>query len=490
MSISSALNNAASGLAAQTRLAETISNNVANALTTGYARRTTELSSVSLGGYGQGVAVGATTRAENATLTAERRGLDAALGASGTRSDAYDRILTAIGDTSSDSSVAALATGLETALMAAAASPQSTTALTDAVAAAGDLAAAINRVSDEAGQLRTEADAEIGRQVAQLNGALHQIDALNARITTLAATGGDTTSLEDQRAQLIDGISALVPVKVAKRDGGQVALFAQNGGVLLDGRAYELGFTPAATVVTADMAVGAGLSGLAQEVGALTGPVAVAAGTGAGLFDGGRLGALFELRDRIAPQVQSEMDAYAADLIDRFRSLMPASVLDASGSGLLVDAGPGAGGQAGLAGRIAVNAAVDPSAGGAAWRLRDGLAATSQGNVGAGATLQALCDAMTTARTPPGLASTSARGGAAMLAAEITSFFASRAARSDEDRAYLSARQATLAEQESNATGVDTDAELQSLTLVEQAYAANAKVLSVIDELMQLLLES
>lgn len=488
MSISSALNNAASGLAAQTRLAETISNNVANALTAGYARRTTELSSVALGGYGQGVAIGATTRAENATLTAERRAMDAALGASGARSDAYERIVTAIGDTTSESSLATLATGLETALMSAAASPQSTTALADAVSAAGDLAAAINRVSDETGQLRTEADAEIGRQVTQLNAALHQIDALNQRITTLAATGGDTTSLEDQRARLVDGVAAIVPVTVAKRGGGEVALFTRSGGVLLDGKVYELAFTPAATAVTADMAVGAGLSGLAQDVGAMTGPVAVAAGTGGGLFDGGTLGALFELRDRIAPQVQGEVDAYAADLVDRFATLMPASSLDASGHGLFVDAG--AGGQIGLAGRLAVNAAVDPSAGGAAWRLRDGLATTTQGNVGDGTTLQALADAMTASRPATGFASTSARGGAAALASEITSFFAARAARSDEDRAYLSARQATLAEQESNATGVDTDTELQSLTLVEQAYAANAKVLSVIDELMQLLLES
>lgn len=488
MSISSALSNATSGLAAQARLAETISNNVANALTPGYARRTTELSSVSLGGYGQGVSVGATVRAENASLTAERRAMDAALGASGTRSDAYERVLTAIGDTASDTSVATLSTGLETALMAATASPQSTTALTDAVSAATDLASAVNRVSDEVQQLRTDADADIGRQVTQLNAALTRIDTLNDKITTLAAKGGDTTSLEDQRAQLIDSVSAIVPVKVAKRDGGQVALFTQNGGTLLDGKVYALSFTPASNTVTADMTVGAGLSGLSQDIGALTGPVAVTAGTGAGPFDGGTLGALFELRDTVAPQVQGEMDAFAADLIDRFQTLMPTSALDASGNGLFVAAGSGA--TVGLAGRLAVNAAVDPSAGGAVWRLRDGLSATAQGSVGNGATLQALSDAMTTSRAPTGLVSTTTSGGVSAFASEITSFFASRSARSDEDQAYLSARQATLAEQESTATGVDSDSELQSLTLVEQAYAANAKVLSVIDELMQLLLEN
>ena len=73
MSISSALNNAASGLAASSRLADTIANNVANAMTVGYARRTTELSSLTARRLRLGVKVTGTYRAENAFLTAERR---------------------------------------------------------------------------------------------------------------------------------------------------------------------------------------------------------------------------------------------------------------------------------------------------------------------------------------------------------------------------------------------------------------------------------
>jgi flagellar hook-associated protein 1 FlgK len=38
------------------------------------------------------------------------------------------------------------------------------------------------------------------------------------------------------------------------------------------------------------------------------------------------------------------------------------------------------------------------------------------------------------------------------------------------------------------AQGVDTDAELQTLMLVEQAYAANARMIEVADEMMQTLL--
>ena len=129
MSISGALSNAASGLAASARLADTISNNVANAMTPGFAKRTTELSSLALGGYGSGVRVVGTSRAENPFLTAERRGMDAALGATGTRSDAYERMMAAIGEPGSDSAVSTLATKLETTLMSATASPQSMTKL-------------------------------------------------------------------------------------------------------------------------------------------------------------------------------------------------------------------------------------------------------------------------------------------------------------------------------------------------------------------------
>jgi flagellar hook-associated protein 1 FlgK len=298
----------------------------------------------------------------------------------------------------------------------------------------------------------------------------------------------DVTGLQDERSRLIDGISSIIPLRAVKRDGDQVALYAQNGGVLLDGRIYELRFTSAPNVVTPDMTLGAPLGGLMQDQGAAAGPVAIAAGSGTGLLDGGSLGALFEVRDQIVPEVDAELDRYANDLIERFRDLMPPAALDASGEGLFVDGGPG--GLTGLAGRIEINAAVDPAAGGAVWRLRDGLTAAAPGLEGNGVYLQALSDAMAAPRDPIGFVSQNARAGGALMASEIASFFAGRGARSDENRAYLIARQSTLVEQEAHATGVDSDAELESLMLVEQTYAANARVLSVIDELMKLLLEA
>src|SRR5690606_30874891 len=151
----------------------------------GFGRRVTELSSLTLGGHGSGVVASGTSRTENAFLTAERRGMDAALGASGVRSEAYARMLAAFGEPGEAAALSTLATRLETTLRSATASPQSMAKLTDAVVAAGDVAAAVNRIAAENARLRTEADAGIARQVDHINDALHSIDRINKKIATL-----------------------------------------------------------------------------------------------------------------------------------------------------------------------------------------------------------------------------------------------------------------------------------------------------------------
>ena len=125
---------------------------------------------------------------------------------------------------------------------------------------------------------------------------------------------------------------------------------------------------------------------------------------------------------------------------------MPASALDASGEGLFVDAlrrpdrprrtDRGQCRRRPVRGR------------------RRGLAAARRalghapGNTGNGAILQSLSDAMATTRDPTGFVSQNAKAGSATMASEIASFFAGRGARSDDDKAYLTARQSALAEQE------------------------------------------
>ena len=69
------------------------------------------------------------------------------------------------------------------------------------------------------------------------------------------------------------------------------------------------------------------------------------------------------------------------------------------------------------------------------------------------------------------------------------SFWALESSRADESQAHKQCVYSLLRAEELNAVGVDTDQEMQSLLIIEQAYAANARVISVLDGLMQKLLE-
>ncbi len=84
----------------------------------------------------------------------------------------------------------------------------------------------------------------------------------------------------------------------------------------------------------------------------------------------GRLAGLATLRDESAVTYGNQLDAIAGALIDTFKETGSAGAK----TGLFTAGASGAlpGSNAGLAGRIALNAAVDPTIGGDVTTLRDG----------------------------------------------------------------------------------------------------------------------
>ena len=73
------------------------------------------------------------------------------------------------------------------------------------------------------------------------------------------------------------------------------------------------------------------------------------------------------------------------------------------------------------------------------------------------------------------------------LAADVLSGIASARQQSESREGFAVARQEALTELQL-ADGVDTDAEMQNLLLIEQAYSANARVIRTIDDLIQQLI--
>jgi flagellar hook-associated protein 1 FlgK len=481
MSLNFALGNALSGLTAASRMAEVISSNVANAQTDGYGRRVVELSAQSVGGRGAGVRVDAILRVSDRTLMAERRGAEANLAAGNQRLTSLERIEAAWGIGTEGATLDARIAALEQALTAAAGDPSSDIGLAKVVSRLNDVAATVRSGSDAIGEERERADADIASQVKALNTALQQVEKLNIQINKARVAGDDALGLVDQRQGVIDRISAIVPVREVERDRGMVSLFTTTGLTLLDERAAEVGFTQTPTITAGMTYAGGALGGLTLNGEPVPGGGAV------GRMTGGSLAASFGLRDEVLPAQQAALDAVARDLIGRFADPAVDPTLAPGDAGLLTDAGGAFDplDTTGLAGRLTVNTAVDPAAGGALFRLRDGVAATAAGPVGRGDQLDAWLDALAVRRPlAGGGVSRSAAGHAAVTVGALG------AARLEtEDEVGFAAASFNGLKERELALGVDTDAEMQTLLLVEHSYAANARVIETVDFLIRRLME-
>lgn len=430
MSITSALANAYSGLTASSRAAEVISNNVANAMTPGYSRKTLVLSASSLDGVGAGVRVDGMQRAADPRATADRRRLEAETGEAEVVSIARSRAAEAWGAPGSETSLAARASAFEIALRDLADSPESASLQARVSTAARELTRSVNNISTETARIRVDADATIARQVNIVNSSLKQIELINREIQIRSASGGDLTALEDERQRLVDQVSSLIPIKTYPRGGGQIAVYGKGGGALVDGKAFELGFQPTG-VITQDMTVESGaLSGLT-----LNGEL-IEIGRGGGLLDGGALSANFTVRDVIGVEEGARIDAYAADLIARFEDPSVDPTLGAGDPGIFTVAGNALdpADTAGIARVMGLNEAVDPLQGGNAWRFRDGVNAVSEGPTGDDTILRNLLDALSQTRPAPADAGVGGDYSSSDLAAELSATVAESDASVEEIR--------------------------------------------------------
>lgn len=481
MSISTALSSALSGLTASSRAADVVSSNLANVMTEGYAPR--RLGLEARGPHLSGVKVTGLARHVDQGLLADRRLADSQLAHADTASGFLGELEGVVGTPDMDRSISARLSAFDTALTSAAGRPEAENRLQAAVLHGKELASALNAAADHIATRRTEADGAIAGTVETVNDTLKRIRTLNIQIARAGQQTREATTLLDQRQALIDHLSEHVPVRQVERDNGAVALFTTGGKTLLDGSATTLEFTPS-NLVAPHMTIDNGLlsrlriDGRPVDAESLSGP-----------DQGGRLAGLFNLRDTLAVKAQTRLDAVARDLVERFQDASVDSTRAPGDPGLFTD---DAGtfdpvDETGLAGRVALNALVDPTRGGDLWRLRDGLGAGAPGPAGNSSTINQLKDALIQER---GLASgdlgLTSRTAASHQASLIAMIGQDRLS-AEQNQSFAAATRGDLREREL-ANSVDSDAEMQRLMQIEQAYGANARMIQTLDEMIETLL--
>jgi len=469
MSLTSALNAARSGLTYSTRWAQTASSNISNANTPGYARRSIELTTTPMGDP----IVSGVGRAVDASLDRMYR-LEAARTG---RQDALAQILAmhtdVLGDAQSGDSMLSRLTDFRNSLGLLSMSPGDGATQRAAVADAEALAGALNRAHGGLADAADAARAGVGRDIATINKTLTQVAELNRRIAREPEGTDMALAFADQMTQALDSLAPLIDVTIRTDAAGQVEIFAGGGAPLLQGREPAL--------LSYDRATGTLTAGTAE----ITPGVAGLRGPGEGSLAG-----YVTFLNTEAPRLQAQLDEVARALIQGAQDIETATTGGATG--LFTDAGAplGAGFAPGLAGRIAVNDAVRPEAGGALWRIRDGMAAAAPGPAGDATAINGyigILDAETAFDGGAGL------GDRATLAGYMSTLIAAQQttrAEAETARDTFSAGAETVQARRLGFMGVNVDDELQQLLQIEQAYAANSQVMRTVAEMMDRLLDS
>ncbi len=484
MTIGATLASALSGLTAASKRAELVSSNIANASTPGYGRRELQVRARTVGTSGQGVQIVGVNRTANPALISDRRLAQSAQGEADTKSAFYQRIETLMGTPDLPYSVNGRVAAFDSALTEAVSHPEAGPRLNAAVDAAKGVANSIMAIGKDIQAARTAADTEIASQVKQLNSALEKASKLNVQIRKGFGIGQDTGALEDQRQQVIDQIAKIVPLREIPQSDGSVSLYTTMGGVLMDGIPSVFGFSRTSAISPAMTLQSGGLSGLT-----LNGVATPTSGQSSVIL-GGSLAGNFAVRDDLAVTAQIQIDAVARDLVERFQD----NALDATrapgAAGLFTDSGTAFDplNETGLAQRLKVNRSVDPAQGGALWRIRDGLGAATPGSVGNTALLTDLRAALTSERAPASGGFMAGARSFSALASDLLSTTASNKLSAQGEATYAAARLDTFTSMEAQG-GVDTDQEMQDLLQIEQSYAANAKVIKTVDDMIKILMD-
>jgi flagellar hook-associated protein 1 FlgK len=333
MSINQALSVAVAGVNTTQQALSVIAGNVANANTPGYVDESLSQQEFAVVGQpGTSVDVTGINRNLNTLLQSQLWTETSGDSYADTTSQLYQQIQQIYGTPGSSTSFDAIFDNFTTALQSLATSPSSYSAQSAAISAAQGLTQNLNAMTATIQQLRTQAEQGISSGVQSANSMLQNIAQINSQLVS-ATSDSATASLEDQRDQDITQLSQLMNVTVSQGADNQVSIYTGNGQQLVaNGQASQISFgdvgsLSAASQWSADPSQdSAGTITLTSPSGATTDLIATNA------IQSGQIGAYVQMRDKILPQAQTQLDEMANQMSQALSNQTAAGTAVTAGS--------------------------------------------------------------------------------------------------------------------------------------------------------------
>lgn len=316
MSLSDILGTAASGLAASEAGLRTVSNNIANVGSPGYARQVVTQSPLVLGGRIAGVSVHEPQRIADRFLEQAVFRQTAGARSAETRANYLDRLQTLLGPPGESGGVSGRMDSILRQAITLTAGQGEAASGAVLISTISDATASMAQLSAEMGSLATEADTEVSYGVTRANDLLKRIATLNDSIARQSYIGRDTNGLVDQRNVAVEELSGLLRVETRDMPDGRVTIETSAGVMLLDRRARQLTApsSGSGSLLPDHKALQVHLLADDGSLGPATGEELDAAAAG------GRIGALMGVRDSTIPAAMDRLDGVFRTLAGRINA--------------------------------------------------------------------------------------------------------------------------------------------------------------------------
>jgi flagellar hook-associated protein 1 FlgK len=242
MSLNSIINTAWTGLSTSQAVLRTISSNVSNVNTPGYAREKVHLESLAFSQGGAGVRVSQIERVADRYLEAAAFAATAEHSRFATSAAFHDRLQAIVGQTDSNGFLSTRMDQLFASAAALATQPGDAIQRRTFVAEIERLTEELGRVAQEIQLLRTDASNQLADATRTASGHLERIAALNPQIVREKMLGNPTSGLVEQRNQALKALSELIDITVDDRADGSIRVATGTGLTLLDGAARALDY--------------------------------------------------------------------------------------------------------------------------------------------------------------------------------------------------------------------------------------------------------
>ncbi|MCV0424226.1 MAG: flagellar hook-associated protein FlgK [Roseibium sp.] len=295
---------AASSLNATQVQLSVASANIANADTDGYTAKSATVTSQATLGYGAGVSVSGISSSVSKYLLEDLLSATTNTASATVTADYLNTLQLSFGATSGNDgdggSLANTIAAFESALAELAETPESESLASAAVSSLEDVTNQLNSLSSGIQEQIDQANEEIADAVTATNELIETVDALNEQIEAAIARGDSTADLEDELNIALVSLSEQMEISTFKGDDGTVKVYTDSGKVLVDSSAHLLATGTDANGNTTISVDGTYIT----EV-----------------LDGGKLGALIELRDETLPAYQEALDEFTATFIEGLNSV-------------------------------------------------------------------------------------------------------------------------------------------------------------------------